>query len=86
MKADGYNDVLCEIYADAHWKFYPHVLNTLQVDTSNVLLQGKIFEVVNGSFVAPGQGVTWTFSSTSFTLRNIALDPRVPLMRFFWVI
>eukprot|EP00043_Microstomoeca_roanoka_P008288 m.79844 g.79844 ORF g.79844 m.79844 type:complete len:620 (-) comp14183_c1_seq2:174-2033(-) len=86
FNAQGYNNLLCHVYASSHWKFEDHTVSNIEITlTDNVSLTPsqlqQAVEVVNGTFVAV-QNADFAIHPGAVTLSNVQLQADMPLRLF----
>eukprot|EP00730_Choanoeca_flexa_P013955 TRINITY_DN5911_c0_g1_i1.p1 TRINITY_DN5911_c0_g1~~TRINITY_DN5911_c0_g1_i1.p1 ORF type:complete len:616 (+),score=131.72 TRINITY_DN5911_c0_g1_i1:1-1848(+) len=80
-KADGYNDVLCEVFADNHWTFHPQTVDSIVVP--KVDRYDRVREVVNGTVVPLVNGITYAVTSDNIVIQNVGLGTSADVVRLF---
>jgi hypothetical protein len=85
FKADGYNDILCEVFAEDHWTFVNHTINQVVATVVGQSFKGQVSEVVAGQAVALQDGVRVVVDGSRVTFENLQLGTEQSLVRFFWI-
>ena len=83
MKADTYNDVLCNVLVEKHWVFHEHRVDTITMQLAQPAT--RVQEVVAGAFVPLRNSTTSVFNSTHMTLSNVNLGVDATVVRLFFI-